>query len=110
MKRAFVLVLTDLLDPAAARPLVAAIPVLAKRHSVTVASVIDPDLEEAVTTIPTDLAGAARAAAAVDVLASRAEALRQVRHYAAQVVERPPGTLSAACVAAYLRAKATARV
>ena len=37
-KRAFVLVLTDLLDQSAARPLVDAMPVLARRHHVVVAS------------------------------------------------------------------------
>lgn len=109
-KRAFVLVLTDLLDPAAARPLVSAIPVLARRHVVTVASVTDPDIDAALREIPTDLEGAARAAAAADVVAARAEALRQVRHKAAHVVEQPPGRLSAACVGVYLRAKAAARV
>ncbi len=110
MKRAFVLVLTDLLDPAAARPLVAAIRVLARRHSVTVASVVDPDVEDAVTTLPADLEGAARAVAALDVLTARVEAVRLVRHYGAQVVEGPPATLSAGCVSAYLRAKAAARL
>ena len=38
-KRGLVLVLTDLVDPAAARSLLAAIPVLVKRHAVVVASV-----------------------------------------------------------------------
>ena len=44
-KRAFVLVFTDLLDEAAARSLVDAVPVLARRHAVVVASVRDPDLD-----------------------------------------------------------------
>ena len=34
MKRAFVLVLTDLLEETAARPLLDALPVLARRHAV----------------------------------------------------------------------------
>jgi len=38
MKRAFVLVLTDLLEESAARPLVEALPVVAVRHAVTVAA------------------------------------------------------------------------
>jgi uncharacterized protein (DUF58 family) len=45
-KRAFVLVLTDLLEEAAAQPLLDAMPVLARRHAVVVAGVIDPDLEQ----------------------------------------------------------------
>ena len=44
-KRALVVVFTDLLDEAAARSLVAAVPVLARRHAVVVASVRDPDVE-----------------------------------------------------------------
>ena len=41
----FVLVLTDLLEEAAARPLVEALPVLARRHAVVVAASADPDLD-----------------------------------------------------------------
>ena len=47
-KRAFVLVLTDLLEESAARPLVDALPVVAVRHAVTVAGAADADLEAAV--------------------------------------------------------------
>ena len=46
-KRAFVLVLTDLLDETAARPLAAALPLLARRHALAVASATDVDLEAA---------------------------------------------------------------
>ncbi|HWI74207.1 MAG TPA: DUF58 domain-containing protein, partial [Baekduia sp.] len=45
-KRALVVVLTDLLDEAAARALVDAVPVLTRRHAVLVASARDPDVEE----------------------------------------------------------------
>ena len=41
------LVLCDLFDDAAARALIDAVPVLARRHAVLVASVLDPDLERA---------------------------------------------------------------
>jgi uncharacterized protein (DUF58 family) len=44
-KRALVVVLCDLLEEAAARPLVAAVPVLTRRHAVFVASPTDPALE-----------------------------------------------------------------
>src|SRR6185437_4076228 len=44
-KRALVVVLCDLLEEAAARPLVAAVPVLTRRHAVIVACPSDPALE-----------------------------------------------------------------
>ena len=43
-KRALVLVLTDLLEETAARPLLDALPMLARRHAVAVASAVDADL------------------------------------------------------------------
>jgi uncharacterized protein (DUF58 family) len=59
-KRALVVVFTDLLDEAAARSLVTAMPLLARRHAVVVASVRDPDVDRAVSTPPSDRARAAR--------------------------------------------------
>ena len=110
-KRAFVLVLTDLLEEAAAQPLVEAVPVLARRHAVVVASVADPDLEHAVTTPPTRPADVYTAAVALDVLDARARVAAQLRRSGAQdIVEARPHALATACVGAYLRAKARARL
>ena len=109
-KRSFVLVLTDLLEPSAAQSLVDAVPVLARRHEVVVASVADPDLRAAVTTPPQRELDVFAAAAAVDVLDAQAEAARLVRRAGASVVEAPPRELGAACVRSYLRAKARARL
>jgi uncharacterized protein (DUF58 family) len=109
-KRAFVLVLTDLLEESAARPLLEAIPILARKHSVTVAGANDPDLDEIVNTQPRDAIDAYRAAVAVDVLAARQVVTAKLRATGAQVVEAAPTDLSAACVASYLRAKAGARL
>ena len=106
-KRAFVLVLCDLLEEAAARPLVAAMPVLARRHAVVVASPADPSLA---IRPPAGEADLARTAVAVEVRAARARAAALVRGSGAQVVEAPAATLPRACVAAYLRAKARARL
>jgi uncharacterized protein (DUF58 family) len=109
-KRSFVLVLTDLLEPSAAGSLVEAVPVLAKRHEVVVASVADPDLASAIATPPERELDVYTAAAAVDVLDARAEAATLVRRAGAGVIESPPAELGAACVRAYLRAKARARL
>jgi uncharacterized protein (DUF58 family) len=104
-KRALVVVLTDLLDEAAARALVDAVPVLTRRHAVLVASARDPDVERLA-------AGddALLATAATNLLTARSRAAAAVRGAGAQVIEATPGTLNAACVRAYLYAKSRRRL
>jgi uncharacterized protein (DUF58 family) len=109
-KRSLVIVLTDLLEETAARPLVEAMPVLRARHAVAVASSSDPDLEDAVQTDPDGPADVYAAAVAVEVLDARARAAARLSAAGATVVEAPPERLGAACVSAYLRAKARARL
>jgi uncharacterized protein (DUF58 family) len=109
-KRAFVLVLTDLLEEAAAQPLVDAMPVLARRHAVVVAGVADPDLEHMVRTPPRAPADVYAAVVAIDVLDARARVAARLRREGADVVEASPDVLPSACVGAYLRAKARARL
>jgi uncharacterized protein (DUF58 family) len=109
-KRSFVLVLTDLLEPMAAQPLVEAVPIVARRHHVVVASATDPDLEalfEPEPHVPLDVH---RAVAAAEVLAARERAAAELSGARAVVVQASPAQLGAACVRAYLRAKAQARV
>jgi uncharacterized protein (DUF58 family) len=109
-KRALVIVFTDLIEEVAARSLVMAVPVLARRHEVVVAGVVDPDLDAALRTLPAHELDVYRAAAALDVLAARERAAARVRAAGARVLETAPGELARACVAAYLRAKARARL
>ena len=109
-KRAFVLVLTDLLEETAARPLVAAVPVLRRRHVVAVASAADADLEAMVGKEPERAVDVYAASVAVDVLRARARVAARLRAVGADVVEAPPDGLAHACVSAYLRAKARARL
>jgi uncharacterized protein (DUF58 family) len=109
VKRAFVLVLTDLLEDSAARPLVDALPVLARRHAVAVAGASDPDIDALVRHEPESASDVYRTSVALDVLAARARVAAQLRRTGADVVEGAPSTLAAACVRAYLRAKWTAR-
>jgi uncharacterized protein (DUF58 family) len=109
-KRAFVLVLCDLLEEAAARPLVAAMPVLTRRHAVVVASPADPELAELAATAPRSAGDVAKTAVALEVRAARTRAAALVRAAGAQVVEAPADRLPRACVTAYLRAKARARL
>lgn len=109
-KRAWVLVLTDLLEEAAAGPLLEAVPVLVRRHAVAVASVRDTDLEALVSTPPVEPRDAYAAAMAVEVLSARERVAGQLRRAGAQVIEAPPGALGAACARAYLSAKGRALV
>lgn len=107
-KRALVVVFCDLLEEAAARPLVRAVPVLTRRHAVIVASPSDPALEAIARTPETDRLNRARATVAQDVLDARARAAAQVRAAGARVIEAPPERLPATLVAQYLRAKSRA--
>jgi uncharacterized protein (DUF58 family) len=108
-KRALVLVFTDLLEESAARPLVDALPVLAKRHAVAVASAADSDLEAMIRTDPSSAGDVYRAAIALDVLDARERVAAELRGAGAIVIEADPKQLGAACVRAYLRAKSVAR-
>lgn len=104
-RRAFVLVLTDLLDEAAAGPLLAAAPVLARRHALCVATVEEPRLRRLATGVPDDELGALAQSVAVDVRTRRDAVAAQLTARGAQVLSVPPSALPAAAVRAYLRAK-----
>ncbi|WCO68580.1 DUF58 domain-containing protein [Iamia majanohamensis] len=113
-KRALVVVLTDLVDPAAAAALLDAVPVLVRRHAVVVASCTDADLEADVApdadgTAP-DPDAARRRVVATRVLDARDRARAEITRRGATVVEARPERFSAAVVAAYLDAKAAARL
>ena len=107
-KRAFVLILSDLLEPVAVRSLAEAVPVLSRRHAVVVASPADPALRAMATRPPDRVEDVARVVAAAEVQDAREAAAARVRAAGAGVVDAPPGVLARACVAAYLRAKSRA--
>jgi uncharacterized protein (DUF58 family) len=110
VKRALVVVLTDLVDEAAARSLLDAVPVLARRHAVVVASVRDPDLDAPLTQTPQTPRDVYAGAVALDVLDGRARVIKRLRHQGATVIEASPVLLGEACVRAYLRLKSRARL
>jgi len=109
-RRALVLVLCDLFDDDAARALIDAVPVLARRHAVLTATVTDPDLERLVRAPPAIPADVYAAAAAIDLLDARARAAALLQRGGARVVEAEPERFPAACVQAYLTAKSTLRL
>jgi uncharacterized protein (DUF58 family) len=109
-KRGLVIVFTDLVDEAAARSLLAAVPVLARRHAVVVASVTDPDLQHAMVRAPLSTRDVYGTAVALDVLEARTRVAARLRGSGAVVLEASPARLGEACVAAYLRLKSRARL
>jgi uncharacterized protein (DUF58 family) len=109
-RRALVAVFTDLVDEAAARSLIEALPMLARRHAVLVVSAADPALGGAVILAPETALEAARSLVALDVLAARAAAAARLRRAGATVIQAPATELPERCLRAYLEAKARARL
>jgi uncharacterized protein (DUF58 family) len=109
-KRSLIIVFCDLLEETAARPLIDAVPVLARRHAVVVATVRDPDLDALIAAPPQRPRDVFASGVALDVLAARAAVVHRLEATGATVVEASAGALGAACVRAYLRAKAGARL
>ncbi len=109
-KRSLVMVFTDIFEEAAARPLVEAASILARHHAVVVASVGDRDLDQLVTTSPNDALEAARRLVASDIVDGRRRSVARIESAGATVIEAPEDDLASRCVAAYLRAKAKARL
>ncbi len=109
-KRAFVQILTDLVDEVAVRPLVSAVPQLARKHAVTVAGVIDPELQAMITDPGEGMGDVMRAATALRFLTSKEQASALLTHRGVDVIEATRENFSARCVATYLRAKRRARL
>jgi uncharacterized protein (DUF58 family) len=109
-KRAWVVLFTDLLEETAARPLLDALPSLARRHAVAVASAVDLDLDNLLVQPPHDRSDVYRTAVALDVRRAREGVVSALRRRGVDVIEAPAGQLAAACVRVYLRSKARARV
>lgn len=109
-KRSLLFVFTDLLEEAAARPLVEAVPVIAKRHVVMVATTKDSDLDALMNKEPATERDVYGMSVALDVLNARRAVAAQLRGAGAEVIEADPARLGSACVAAYLRAKARAKL
>ncbi|MBT8249955.1 MAG: DUF58 domain-containing protein [Acidimicrobiia bacterium] len=108
-KRAFVVVLTDIIEESAAQPLLDALPVLARRHQVVVASVSDPDLEDALAAWPQTTEDVARGLVAHDLVRAKDEVVLELTRRGARYVEAGPDGFPDAVVSAYLGAKSAAR-
>ena len=109
-KRAMVLVFTDLIERAAAEPLIQAVQVLVRRHSVAVVCAVDDALGDLVRRDPIDARGAYEAAVAQGAMTERRHVAAALRAVGAQVIEAPATRLAYAGVSAYLTAKRRGRL
>lgn len=109
-RRALLVVVTELASEAATQTLVPALPLLRRRHLVTVAAVRDPVIERWSVARPATIEETYRRAAAVRTLEQRAAVARELRNQGATVVDAAPGHLATALAEAYLETKATGRL
>ncbi len=109
-KHAFVLVLTDLMDMSAGAPLVDALPILLRKHSVTIASVRDEAVSNPLRHPAESVTEALETAVAAALDADRAQLVTRISAMGGTVIDAPVDALSARSVAAYLRGKRMARV
>lgn len=110
LKRSLVMVFTDLLDDAAGDPLVRALPVLNRKHSVTIVSLADPAVSHRLATPAESIDEAMETAVALEMDLPRRALVSRLRHGGADVVEGSVNDLAHRAVASYLRAKRQARV
>jgi uncharacterized protein (DUF58 family) len=106
-RRALLVVLTELAGEAATQTLVPALPLLRRRHLVTVAAVRDPVVERWSAARPATVDETYRRAAALRTLEQRAQVARALRNQGATVIDAAPGEMATALADAYLETKAT---
>lgn len=109
-KRAMVVLFTDVIERTAGEPLVQAVQVLARRHSVAVVCALDTPLDDLVRRDPEDARAAYEAAVAQGALAERRHVVAALRVAGADVIEAPATRLASSTVSAYLRAKRRGRL
>ena len=109
-KRSLIVLFTDLVDAAAGRTLIAAVPTLVRKHVIVLATCEDPDLRAALTTAPEGSRDVMRAGVSLSLLTARRQRVALLRAMGADVVEAGPLTLGPSCVNAYARLKQRARL
>ncbi|MCL4449030.1 MAG: DUF58 domain-containing protein [Actinobacteria bacterium] len=108
-KRSLIVLFCDLVDEATAYSLLDAIPILVKRHTLLIASIIDPDLKQTVKTPPSRMSDIYEAFVALETLDERNKVVSKLRKNGAVVIEADPPTLGVNTVMGYLMLKQKAR-
>lgn len=99
-KRSLVMLFSDLMDESAARSLTAAVPVLARRHAVVVATTLDDEIEACVSRPPQRPSDVYAASLAVELRSERDRVVGQLRSSGALVVQGQPSRLGGKCARA----------
>lgn len=104
-KRAFVVVLTDLVDKDSSKELISSLQLLRPRHLPLVATIGDRDLNEAVGTPPSDIRQVFTQSAAEEIIHQREAALKLVEATGGLALDVTTRTLAPKLLEAYLRVK-----
>ncbi len=109
-KRAFVLVLTDLMDESVAGSLAELATAVGRKHALAIAGARDDTVWSLLTTPAGDVQEALETAVAADLYTETQRAAALLAGRGATVIDAPVETLSHRCVATYLAAKRRARI
>ncbi len=104
-KRAFVIILTDLVDKESSRELINSLRLLRPRHLPLVATIGDRDLNATVSEIPKDLKDVFVQSAAEEIIHQRESALRLVETLGGLALDVTTNTLAPRLLETYLRVK-----
>ena len=110
LKRSLVIVFTDLLDDRAGEPLLRALPVLNRTHTVAIVSLQDPAVMARLTTAAATIDEAMETAVALEMDLPRRRLVSMLRHGGADVIEGGVDDLASRAIASYLSAKRHARL
>lgn len=104
-KRAFVVILTDLVDKQSSRELINSLRLLRPRHLPLVATIGDRDLNAMVSTKPNDIREVFQQSAAEEIIRQRGAALRLVESLGGLALDVTTQTLGPKLLESYLRVK-----
>ena len=104
-KRAFVVILTDLVDKESSKELINSLKLLRPRHLPLVATIGDRDLNSTVSEIPADLKDVFTQSAAEEIIHQREAALRQVETLGGLALDVTTQTLAPRLLETYLKVK-----
>ena len=104
-KRAFVVILTDLVDKESSKELITSLKLLRPRHLPLVVTIGDRDLNAMVTATPSDIKAVFRQSAAEEIIHQREAALRLVESLGGLALDVTTQTLGPQLLETYLRVK-----
>lgn len=104
-KRAFVVILTDLVDKESSKELINSLRLLRPRHLPLVATIGDRDLNSTVSKIPDNINEVFTQSAAEEIILQRDSALRQVETIGGLAIDVTTNTLAPSLLETYLRVK-----